>query len=76
VVVEALWERLGLKKTLSDIVSARRLRIDRGAIREAARYDGKWAIETNNDTIRLADAAFGYKGLVVIEGCCRSLKRT
>jgi hypothetical protein len=27
-VVEAMWERLGLKKTLSDIVKAKRLRID------------------------------------------------
>jgi transposase len=52
------------------------LRIDRAAIREAQRYDGKWVLETNDDTISLEDAASGYKGLLVIERCFRSLKRT
>ena len=52
------------------------VRIDRGAIRDAARYDGKWVIETNDDTISLEDAACGYKGLMVIERCFRSLKRS
>jgi transposase len=52
------------------------IRIDRGAIREAAKYDGKWVLETNDDTISLEDAARGYKGLMVIERCFRSLKRT
>jgi transposase len=33
-------------------------------------------IETNDDTISLQDAACGYKGLMVIERCFRSLKRT
>lgn len=52
------------------------LRMDRGAIRNAAKYDGKWVIETNDDTISLEDAAMGYKGLMIIERCFRSLKRT
>jgi transposase len=52
------------------------IRIDRGAIRKAAKYDGKWVLETNDDTISLEDAALGYKGLMVIERCFRSLKRT
>ncbi len=52
------------------------LRIDRSAVREAAKYDGKWVIETNDDTISLEDAACGYKGLMIIERCFRSLKRT
>lgn len=52
------------------------IRIDRGAIRQAAKYDGKWVLETNDDTISLEDAARGYKGLMVIERCFRSLKRT
>jgi len=52
------------------------VRIDRNAVREAATYDGKWVIETNDDTITLQDAACGYKGLMVIERCFRSLKRT
>jgi transposase len=52
------------------------IRIDRGAVRQAAKYDGKWVLETNDDTISLEDAAMGYKGLMVIERCFRSLKRT
>lgn len=51
-------------------------RIDRGKVREAKRYDGKWVLETNNDTISRQDASCGYKGLMVIERCFRSLKRT
>jgi len=58
------------------ITKAGLIRIDRGAVREAAQYDGKWVIETNDDTISLEDAASGYKGLMVIERCFRSLKRT
>lgn len=58
------------------ITKAKQIRIDRMAIREAAKYDGKWVIETNDDTISLEDAARGYKGLMVIEQCFRSLKRT
>ncbi|MHC4073897.1 MAG: IS1634 family transposase [Planctomycetota bacterium] len=53
-----------------------KIRIDRGAIRESAKYDGRWVIETNDDTISLEDAANGYKGLMVIERCFRSLKKT
>lgn len=52
------------------------LAIDRDAIREAARFDGKWVVETNDDTLTPEDAANGYKALLVIERCFRSLKRT
>jgi transposase len=52
------------------------LHIDRTAVADAAKYDGKWVIETNDDTISLEDAACGYKSLMVIERCFRSLKRT
>jgi hypothetical protein len=52
------------------------IKIDRAAIREAARHDGKWVLETNDDTITPEDAAEGYKALLVIERCFRSLKRT
>lgn len=58
------------------VTKTKRIRIDRAKIREAAKYDGKWVIETNDDTISLEDAACGYKGLMVIERCFRSLKRT
>jgi transposase len=52
------------------------IRIDRKSIREAQKYDGKWVLETNDDTISVEDAACGYKGLMIIERCFRSLKRT
>jgi transposase len=52
------------------------IRIDRKSVREAEKYDGKWVLETNDDTIGLEDAACGYKGLMIIERCFRSLKRT
>jgi transposase len=58
------------------VIQSGNIRIDRGAIRQAAKHDGKWVLETNDDTIRLEDAAMGYKGLMVIERCFRSLKRT
>jgi transposase len=58
------------------VTKAGKIRIDRGAVRQAAKYDGKWVLETNDDTISLEDAAMGYKGLMVIERCFRSLKRT
>jgi len=58
------------------ITKGNTIRLDRGSIREAEKYDGKWVLETNDDTISLEDAACGYKGLMVIERCFRSLKRT
>ena len=58
------------------ITKGGRLKIDRKAVREAGRYDGKWVVQTNDDTITPEDAACGYKALSVIERCFRSLKRT
>jgi transposase len=58
------------------VTKGKLVRIDRAAIQAAAKYDGKWVLETNDDTIGLEDAACGYKGLMVIERCFRSLKRT
>lgn len=52
------------------------IRLDMAKVNDAAKYDGKWVIETNDDTISLEDAARGYKGLMIIERCFRSLKRT
>lgn len=58
------------------ITKSGNIRIDRNKVKESAKYDGKWVIETNDDTITLEDAACGYKGLMVIERCFRSMKRT
>ena len=57
------------------ILKSGQIRIDRAMPSdEAEKYDGKWVIETNDDTISLEDAACGYKGLMVIERCFRSLE--
>ncbi len=58
------------------ISKSNKIRIDRAKVRQAQKYDGKWVLETNDDTISMQDAASGYKGLMVIERCFRSLKRT
>ena len=58
------------------VTKSGKVRIDHKAIHEAERYDGKWVLETNDDTITLQDAASGYKGLMIIERCFRTLKKT
>ena len=58
------------------ITKKAQIRLDRKAIRQAARTDGKWVIQTNDDTLTPQDAACAYKGLAVIERCFRTLKST
>lgn len=50
------------------------LRIDRGAIQDAERYDGKWVITSNDDTLTAEDLALGYKQLLRVEQCWRQMK--
>jgi hypothetical protein len=50
------------------------LRIDRTAARREARYDGKWVITSNDDTLRVEDLALGYKQLMRVEECWRTMK--
>lgn len=66
----------GRYKRYLTIDKRERVRIDRQAVREAAKFDGKWVLQTNDDTIGVEDAAAGYKGLLVIERCFRALKKT
>ena len=58
------------------ITKKAQIRLDRKAIRETAQTDGKWVIQTNDDTLTAEDAACAYKGLTVIERCFRTLKST
>jgi hypothetical protein len=51
------------------ITEDHQLCMDHKAIQQAAQYDGKWVIQTNDDTLTLEDAAWGYKALLVIEQC-------
>jgi transposase len=69
----------GLRPVTDDILpieGENRIGLDRKAIREAKKYDDKWVIQTNDDTITIEDTAAGYKGLLVVERCFRTLKRT
>jgi hypothetical protein len=50
------------------------LAVDRAAVREAARYDGKWVVTSNDDTLSAEDLALGYKQLLRVEQCWRTLK--
>ena len=54
--------------------STGKLRIDRGAISQAACYDGKWVVTSNDDTLTPEDLALGYKQLMRVEECWRQLK--
>ncbi|HEX7479929.1 MAG TPA: hypothetical protein VF331_19155 [Polyangiales bacterium] len=51
-----------------------KLLLDRGAIADAQRYDGKWVITSNDDTLSPEDLALGYKQLLRVEQCWRQLK--
>jgi transposase len=53
-----------------------RIRMNREAIQQASKYDGKWVLQTNDDTLTVENAAAGYKGLLVIERAFRTLKST
>jgi hypothetical protein len=48
--------------------------IDRAKIRDAERYDGKWVVTSNDDTLTPTDLALGYKQLMRVEQCWRQLK--
>ncbi len=50
------------------------LRLDRTAIQEAERYDGKWVVTSNDDTLTAEDLALGYKQLLRVEQCWRQMK--
>ena len=50
------------------------LRVDHAAIHEEERYDGKWVVTSNDDTLTAEDLALGYKQLLRVEACWRQLK--
>lgn len=58
-----------LRKTATGL-----LRINRTAVSEAKRYDGKWVVTSNDDTLSAQDMALGYKQLMRVEECWRQLK--
>jgi len=53
-----------------------RLKIDKGRVAEESRYDGKFLIETSDETLSLRDVVLGYKQLNDVEKAFRTLKTT
>lgn len=51
-----------------------KLKIDRHKLREQSRYDGKYLVETSDDTLSLRDIVLGYKQLFDVERAFRTLK--
>jgi hypothetical protein len=50
------------------------VRIDLGVVRDEERYDGKWVVTSNDDTLSAEDLALGYKQLMRVEECWRTMK--
>jgi transposase len=50
------------------------LRVDRAKAKREARYDGKWVVTSNDDTLSAEDLALGYKQLMRVEECWRTMK--
>lgn len=53
-----------------------RLALEKAKIRDEERFDGKWVVTTNDDSITAEDGALGYKALLIIESCFRRMKTT
>jgi len=53
-----------------------RLKLDKGKIAQETRYDGKFVVTTNDPDLTAEDAGLGYKSLLIIEACFRSMKTT
>ncbi len=53
-----------------------RLNIDTAKVAAEAKYDGKFVVTTNDDTLDAEDVALGYTSMTLIEGCFRQLKTT
>jgi transposase len=50
------------------------VKIDMAAVRRETKFDGKWVITSNDDTLSAEDLALGYKQLMRVEQCWRQLK--
>jgi len=51
-----------------------KLRISQTAIRAEEKLDGKWVVTSNDDTLSAEDLALGYKQLMRVEECWRTMK--
>jgi transposase len=53
-----------------------RLSINATKVAGEAKYDGKFVVTTNDDTLDAEDIALGYTSMMLIEGCFRRMKTT
>jgi len=53
-----------------------RLKVDKAKAASEGKFDGKFLIETSDDTLSTQDVVFGYKQLYDVEHAFRSLKTT
>jgi transposase len=53
-----------------------RPRLDAAKVKAAERFDGKFVVISNDDTLSAEDIALGYKGGWIIESCFRRIKQT
>jgi len=53
-----------------------RLSLDTAKVAMEAKYDGKFVVTTNDDTLDAEDVALGYTSMTLIEGCFRRMKTT
>lgn len=51
-----------------------KLAINRAAVREASKHDGKFVVHSNDDSLSAEDLALGYKQLMRVEQAWRTLK--
>jgi transposase len=50
--------------------------LDAAKVKAAAKFDGKFVVISNDDTLSAEDIALGYKGGWIIESCFRRMKQT
>ena len=53
-----------------------RPKLDAAKVRAAEKFDGKFVVITNDDTLSAEDVALAYKGAAMIESCFRRMKQT
>jgi hypothetical protein len=53
-----------------------RPQLDAAKVRAAEKFDGKFVVISNDDTLSAEDIALGYKGAWIIESCFRRMKQT
>jgi hypothetical protein len=53
-----------------------RLSIETTQVAAEAKYDGKFVVTTNDDTLDAADVALGYTSMMLSEGCCWRMQTT